>query len=60
MLTNDDIQNAVDKKYTEFSDAIKAELKNKLANQEDVKQYASDYDKIQDMKAAFAKINSEE
>lgn len=54
------IQMAIDKRYSDFSDAIKQELKTKLANQPDVAKYASDYDKIQDMKQAFAKINSEE
>lgn len=51
------INSAVNKKFTEFSVAIKQELHNKLSNHEDIKKYASDYDKIQQMKAAFAKIN---
>jgi hypothetical protein len=55
----DVISNAVDKKYTDFSNAIKQELKNKLANNPDVKQYTSDFDKIQDMKALFNKINTD-
>jgi len=44
------------KKFTEFSNAVKQELKNKLANHKDIKQYVSDYDKIKQMKASFAKI----
>lgn len=58
MLDSTVINKAVDKKYTEFSDAIKAELKTKMINHETSKQYASDYDKIQDMKQMFAKIGS--
>jgi len=52
------IDSAVDKKYTEFSDAVKTELKAKLSNHSDVKQYANDFDKIQHMKSIFAKINN--
>lgn len=60
-LDQEVISKATDKKYSEFSDAIKAELKTKMANHPDAKQYASDFDKIQDMKNMFAKIsNSEE
>lgn len=58
-LDTDIINYAVNKKYTEFSDAIKSELQNKLANNKDAKKYVSDYDKIQQMKLAFAKINGE-
>jgi len=58
MLDATVINNAVDKKYTEFSDAIKTELKTKMINHETSKDYASDYDKIQDMKQMFAKIGS--
>jgi 5'-deoxynucleotidase YfbR-like HD superfamily hydrolase len=48
---------ASDKKFTEFSKAIKQELKNKLSNHKEVKQYVSDYDKIQQMKDSFAEIS---
>lgn len=58
-LDTDIINYAVNKKYTEFSNAIKSELQNKLANNKDAKKYVSDYDKIQQMKLAFAKINGE-
>jgi len=58
MLDATVINNAVDKKYTEFSDAIKNELKTKMINHETSKKYASEYDKIQDMKQMFAKIGS--
>ncbi len=55
----DVIDNAIDKKYTEFSDAIKQELSNKMNNNADIKQYKSDFDKIQDIKNIFAKINTD-
>ena len=54
------IDSAVNKKYSEFSDAIKTELKTKLANNSDIKKYVDDFDKIQQMKTLFAKINTEE
>lgn len=58
MLDTTIIDKAVEKKYTEFSDAIKTSLRNKMTNHEISKKYASDYDKIQDMKQLFAQINS--
>ena len=54
------IDSAVDKKYTEFSDAIKSELKTKLGNNSDINQYKDDFDKIQQMKTIFSKINTGE
>ena len=45
-----------DKKFTEFSDAVKQELKQKLSNHKITKKYVSDYDKIKQMKDSFAKI----
>ena len=45
-----------DKKFTEFSDAVKHELKQKLSNHKITKKYVSDYDKIKQMKDSFAKI----
>jgi len=58
MLDNKDIDNAVEKKYSDFSDAVKTELRTKMANHDTSKQYASDYDKIQDMKDLFSQINT--
>lgn len=52
-----DIQNAVEKKYSAFSDAVKIELKNKISNHPESKSYATEYDRIQNMKSLFAKIN---
>jgi len=48
---------ARDKNFSEFSLAIKKELKQKLSNHKLSKQYASDYDKIQQMKQSFANIS---
>jgi hypothetical protein len=53
------LKNAEDKKFTDFSKAVKQELANKLSNHPISKSFASDYDKIQSMKAAFAKINTD-
>jgi|WetSurMetagenome_2_1015567.scaffolds.fasta_scaffold192319_2 hypothetical protein len=52
------IQNAMDKKYTDFSAAVKIELQNKMSNHSTSTKYASDYDKIQQMKSVFAKISN--
>ena len=52
------IQSAKDKKYTEFSNAVKDELKSKLSNHEISQNYASEYDRIQQMKDVFSQISS--
>lgn len=58
METEVDIMQAVaDKKYTEFSTAVKNELLNKIASSETMKNYTSEFDKIQQMKNLFAQIN---
>lgn len=57
-LDNTVIDKAVEKKYTEFSAAIKTELQTKMSNHPDSIKYMSDYDKIQDMKQMFAKISN--
>lgn len=51
------MQAVADKKYTEFSTAVKQELINKLGNSETMKSYTSEYDKIKQMKSLFAQIN---
>ncbi len=51
------MQAVADKKYTEFSTAVKQEMLNKLANNSDMKNYQSEYDKLQQMKSLFAQIN---
>lgn len=55
-IDTDVLQKAKDKKFTDFSKAVKQELNNKLSNHKTVKTYVSDYDKIQQMKKAFADI----
>lgn len=52
-------KSALDKKFTDFSQAVKSELKTKLANREEIKTHVSDFEKIQQMKASFAQINKE-
>lgn len=46
-----------DKKYSEFSSAVKQEMINKLACTPQMKEYKSEFDKIQDMKSLFAQIS---
>jgi hypothetical protein len=54
------IDSAVEKKYSDFSDAVKSELANKLASHPTVKKYADEFDKIQQMKSIFSKISTVE
>lgn len=51
------MQSVADKKYTEFSTAVKQELLNKVSNTETMKNYTSEFDRIQTMKNLFAQIN---
>ncbi len=51
------MQAVADKKYTEFSTAVKQEMLNKLASNSDMKNYTSEFDKLQQMKSLFAQIN---
>lgn len=53
------LKHAGDRKFTDFSNAVKSELKNKLANREEIKTYISDFDRVQQMKSMFAQINTE-
>jgi hypothetical protein len=50
------MQAVADKKYTEFSTAVKQEMLNKMANNSDMKNYQTEYDKLQNMKKIFAQI----
>jgi hypothetical protein len=59
MLDKTVIDKAVDKKYTELSAVVKAELHHKLSKHEDVVKYAEEYDKIQHMKQMFAQISAQ-
>ena len=58
MLDNEVVKNAVDGKYTEFSDAVKKELKTKMSNHEVSKKHVSNFDKIQNMKDIFKQIST--
>lgn len=58
MLEPKDIDFAVNKQYTAFSNAIKQELANKIANDKQIQSYESDLDKMQKLKDIFAQINS--
>ena len=57
MLNTDTINQAVDKHYTNFSDSIKTELKDKLSSHEKIASYANEYDAIQSLKQKFSDIN---
>jgi len=57
MIDKTILSSAINKKFTEFSDSIQEELHKKLANHYVFKKYASEFDKIQSMKIAYADIN---
>ena len=52
------IKMAIDKKYSDFSDAIKTVLHSKLSSHADVQAYSNEYDRIQSMKSDFSNIVS--
>ena len=54
------MQSVADKKYTEFSSAVKQEMLNKISNTDTMKNYTSDFNRIQQMKSLFAQIKSGE
>jgi hypothetical protein len=58
MLEPKDIELAVDKKYTDFSIAIKQELANKIKSNPIIQSFESDFDRMQKLKDIFAQINS--
>jgi len=47
------------KNFVEFEKAIKADLDSKIANSEEIKQAKSSYEKLEDIKSMFAKINTD-
>lgn len=53
----EDINLAINKKFTDFSTKIKSELSNKLQNHDDMVIYSAEIDKIKKMKDIFAGIN---
>jgi hypothetical protein len=58
MLEPKDIELAVDKKYTDFSTAIKQELANKVQSNPVIQSFESEFDRMQKLKDIFAQINS--
>lgn len=58
MLEPSDLESAVDKRYTDFSNAIKQELANKVANSPVIQNFETEFDRIQKLKGIFAQINS--
>lgn len=59
-LTVDTIKLATDKKFTDFSKAIKSSLHDKLANNADSRAYSDEIDSMRSMKSKFIDINSKE
>ena len=59
MLDNETLQNAKDKKFTDFSNAVKQELRSKLASNSVTKDYTSEYDRLQQMKDVFSQITKD-
>ena len=57
MLTQNDIKSAINSKFTDFSNAVKQELRVKLASHEDIVGYKSEFDRVTDLKQSFAGIN---
>ena len=55
-MTVDDIRFAADKKYTDFSNAVKTELKQKLSDHSTVQNYKSEFERIQNMKDLFSQV----
>lgn len=51
------IDAAMQKKYSDFSCAVLAELHAKLANRPELVKYVNEFDKIKNMKTAFANIS---
>ena len=47
-----------DKEYVQFEEIIQKELKSRLNNNSDIKDYISQYDKINSMKQSFSEISN--
>lgn len=58
MLDKDDINKAIDKKYTEFSDRVKTTLRQKMSSHEIAQNYSREFDRLGDLRQKFAAINS--
>jgi selenocysteine-specific translation elongation factor len=57
MLDANDITAAVEKRYTDFSNAIKQELNNKLQNHPIIQNHTSEFERIERLKDIFSQIN---
>jgi selenocysteine-specific translation elongation factor len=57
MLDVNDITAAVEKRYTDFSNAIKQELNNKLQNHPIIQNHSSEFERIERLKDIFSQIN---
>lgn len=55
----DILKHAEDKKFTDFSNAVKTQLQNKMDNNQHMKTHNDEFERIQKMKGMFNKINSE-
>jgi hypothetical protein len=53
------IDSAKNGKFSEFEDTVKDILKQKLKDNEQIKKYEDDFDKIQGMKDIFTKISKQ-
>lgn len=58
MINTKDIDNAVGKHFTDFSDSVKRELFSKLSNHQEIKKYTKEIDSIHKMKSTFNQINT--
>lgn len=59
-LEQNDIDLAVDKKYTDFSNKVKDVLMVKLNDQEDIAKYKIDIDHLAHLKSVFSEINNKD
>jgi selenocysteine-specific translation elongation factor len=57
MLDVNDITAAAEKRYTDFSNAIKQELNNKLQNHPIIQNHTSEFERIERLKDIFSQIN---
>jgi len=58
MLNSEDLTNAMEKKYTAFSTAVKQELANKLQAHPVIQSHVAEFDRINQLKDLFAQINN--
>lgn len=49
---------AIQKRYSDFSNVLRAELRSKLSNHPEMVNYSNEFDKIKKIKIAFSQINN--